>query len=181
MGVTQYISLIPLPVCLLPNERKVLTVDENRYQDLIDSLLLNEEAFGIPCNNISNTHNIGSLVTLEKVSSILGTNEISIQVQCTQLFKLTKFFYRHSAGRWPGGEIQEFNWSFQDLIFTKGPLAGKSPFEIADRINLSAEDKLTLLKTNNLKKAVAFLESRNKYFDFILDQELAVRDNIYLN
>ena len=181
MGVVNYISLIPLPVCLLPNEREILNIDEERYRDLIDSLLVHRENFGIPCNNLLNTVNIGSLVQLEKVSPILGTDQISIQVYCTQLFELTKFYYRHFKGSWPGGEIRAFDSSLFTKHYSEGILKGSSPFKIASEINLSLDDKLRLLKFKDSTTIEAFLVSKKKSYDFCVDQELAVKDDLYLN
>jgi hypothetical protein len=181
MGVAHYISLIPLSVCLFPGEREIISVDEDRYGELIDSLLQNQENFGIPCSNLLNTLNIGSLVRLEKVSPVLGTNQISIQIYCTQLFQLTKFYYRHSKGRWPGGEIREF----EDSIFTtplqSNALVDNTAFQLSAEIHLSLDDRLKLLKFKNTHQIEQFLEPRKRVYDFSLEQELAVTEGFYLN
>ncbi|MTI22607.1 hypothetical protein E1176_16365 [Fulvivirga sp. RKSG066] len=189
------LPIFPLAILPILNERIPLHIFEPRYRQLLQDVESAQMQFGIYYSHGLNKDRMGAIVELEAVVKRYQTGESDIMVKCVDTFLLTKFYNKFSPKLYPGGIIaplkayeessvsEEFRDQFRAFMALKD-YQGKIDFDIHDvavELNLDIGDRLRYLKLLDIHKREAFLSERLRYRKFILEQELKVRDNFFLN
>jgi len=189
------LPMFPLAILPIPNERIPLHIFEPRYRQLLQDIERKRTPFGIYYSHGLNKDRLGGIVELEAVLKRYDTGESDIVVKCTDSFILSKFHNRMTPKLYPGGIVtplhafeqvkvsKDYYEEFMSFMNLKdqSELTGFDIHDTANELNLDIGDRLKYLTLLDIDKREAFLIKRLQYKKFILEQELKVKDNFFLN
>lgn len=189
------LPIFPLPILPIPNERIPLHIFEPRYKQLLQDVESKDIKFGIYYSHGLNKDRLGGIVELEAVTRRFANGELDIIVKCVDSFILNRFYNKMQPKLYPGGVVvplhatsksavtEQFESEFNEFLSLQG-INNLSHFDIhdvANELKLDISDRMQYLKLLDIHKREAFLRERLRYKKFIMEQELKVKDNFFLN
>ena len=193
---SEKIPVFPLSILPLPNELIPLHIFEYRYQQLLKDIEKDDVNFGIYYAHGDNVHSLGSLVRLESIIKRYETGEADIIVKCVDLFMLNNFFDKMKPKIYPGGEVhllkaaknsrvsKVFRSEFDQYMNLRKVNTQKEKYDIhdvANELDLSTSERLKYMQLLKRASREKFLRQRLNFRKFILEKELNIKDNFYLN
>ncbi|MGD1847077.1 MAG: LON peptidase substrate-binding domain-containing protein [Salibacteraceae bacterium] len=191
------LPLFPLGVVVLPGEEIQLHIFEPRYKQLIQDCREQESTFGIPFVKSGAIRGYGTNVRLLSVDNTYATGEMDITVVGVEPLHVEAFYPEFPDKLYPGGKVvlrptdSEASDEFRDLFaaFDEAFLGSepwksltyRSTYEIANKLNLSTEQKYKLISLGNTDAREAYLTNVMKYLLVLQEQENAVEDGFYLS
>lgn len=189
------LPIFPLSVLPIPNERIPLHIFEPRYKQLLEDVEKDKLKFGIYYSHGLNKDRLGGIVELEAITRHYEKGESDIIVKCVDTFILTRFYNKMLPKLYPGGLVVplhatnkskvtgRFESEFNEYLTLQG-INNLSHFDIhdvANELSLDIGDRLKYLQLLDIRKREVFLRERLRYRKFILEQELKVKGNFFLN
>lgn len=100
------LALFPLNIIVFPNEDLNLHIFEPRYRQLVNDLLDNNTAFGIPTFIDEAVQAFGTEVKLVEVVNRYSDGRFDIRTKGKRIFKLDTFFNPMPDKLYAGGEVE---------------------------------------------------------------------------
>jgi len=187
--------MFPLAILPLPGELVPLHIFEQRYQQLLQDIEINDIRFGIYFSHESNEQKIGSLMRLESVIKRYPGGEADIIVRCDDIFDLGELSRTYRTKSYPGGDVRFWNLDqnffpgreLNDLFLAylrhrniHQHLAVFNIYQIAHELSMDVSDRYKFLTTREDKRE-AFILKRVNFQMHILQQEVRSKDNYHLN
>jgi len=195
------IPLFPLPMLLLPGERRVLHIFEARYIQLIQDLDHEFPVFGIPHFSENKTESeviYGSLVKLVEVVKHYPEGESDIVIEAFDLFELRSFEMKQSGKEYPGGLVRILkdykSWEmsskviehFRELVRQTDESEDFNPeeiglFDILLSLGVNDNERVKFLNLNSRKVQEAKLIAQLKFTSLVRAQEKKKEYSFYMN
>lgn len=189
------IPLFPLTILPLPRERFPLHIFEPRYKQLFQEVEAENKSFGIYYSHGLNKDRLGGYIQLDEIVKRYSSGEMDVIVSCTQNFILSKYYNKLHDKLYPGGIVspialdedsvlsEKFTREFIEYMEMKqSPIMHDLDiYDVAIALDLTISDRLSYLKLIHHDKKEAFLLERLRYAKLILQQELKVVNNQFLN
>lgn len=86
--MTNFIPIFPLEIVVYPSEQLHLHIFEPRYKQLINDCYTNSKPFGIPTVLNNGIAEMGTLVSITKVSKVYDDGKMDIKTKGIQLFSI---------------------------------------------------------------------------------------------
>ncbi len=194
------IPLFPLPMLVLPGERRILHIFEPRYIQLLADLDDQFPVFGIPHfteNKKESEVVYGSLVKVIKVLKKYPGGESDIVIEAIDLFELRSFEMKQEGKNYPAGLVlilkdykdwkmgPELRKSFSDLLVEIDETADLSSelglFDILLKLEIKDEERIKFLNLNSRKSQETKLLALLKLTTLIKAQEKRKEFNFFMN
>ncbi len=194
------IALFPLQIFLLPGEKTRLHIFEDRYRQLLQDCENTSISFGIPYALNGYLTGYGCVVKVVQILERHANGSADIEIEAEQIFKLDQFYMRMGDKLYPGGDVAIIDERDMGLISDdlmkrldafflreKGKIDKKllSPFtgilDVAQALNLSEAEKLSLIKAGTTEKRERLITNVIKLKEKLLEQEKSIQGEIFLN
>ncbi|RYG43730.1 MAG: peptidase S16 [Chitinophagaceae bacterium] len=86
--MTNFIPIFPLGIVVYPGEKLNLHIFEPRYKQLINECLEAKKPFGIPAVINNEVKEMGTIVTITKVSKVYDDGTMDIKTEGVEVFKI---------------------------------------------------------------------------------------------
>jgi hypothetical protein len=103
---TSVLPLFPLKIFLLPGEKRMLHIFEQKYRNMFTDIQDSDNLFGIPYYVNGETKDIGSVVRRESVQRNYPSGEFDVIIKGESLFNTISFHIEHSTELYPFGEVE---------------------------------------------------------------------------
>lgn len=186
----------PLKTILLPGEASKLHIFEERYKELVKDCIDNNASFAIPFFENGKMSDYGCEVKIKNVLKDYPDGRKDILVECTRICKIVDFTEQLSPKLY-GAVLIEFEKNnilvtdanlqdaiihyfstVQNKIIDYDTLGKLSVYNIANSLQLSPNEKLTLITSKN-KQAV--LLNQIKFITHIVNAEQQLNNRFMFN
>ncbi|MFO0358313.1 MAG: LON peptidase substrate-binding domain-containing protein [Sphingobacteriaceae bacterium] len=186
----------PLKTILLPGEARKLHIFEERYKELVKDCIDNNASFAIPFFENGKMSDYGCEVKIKNVLKEYPDGRKDILVECTRICKIVDFTEQLSPKLY-GAVLIEFEKNnilvtdanlqdaiihyfstVQNKIIDYDTLGKLSVYNIANSLQLSPNEKLTLITSKN-KQAV--LLNQIKFITHIVNAEQQLNNRFMFN
>jgi Lon protease-like protein len=186
----------PLKTILLPGEASKLHIFEERYKELVKDCIDNNASFAIPFFENGKMSDYGCEVKIKNVLKDYPDGRKDILVECTRICKIVDFTEQLSPKLY-GAVLIEFEKNnilvtdanlqdaiihyfstVQNKIIDYDTLGKLSVYNIANSLQLSLSEKLTLITSKN-KQAV--LLNQIKFITHIVNAEQQLNNRFMFN
>lgn len=186
----------PLKTILLPGEASKLHIFEERYKELVKDCIDNNASFAIPFFENGKMSDYGCEVKIKNVLKEYPDGRKDILVECTRICKIVDFTEQLSPKLY-GAVLIEFEKNnilvtdanlqdaiihyfstVQNKIIDYDTLGKLSVYNIANSLQLSPNEKLTLITSKN-KQAV--LLNQIKFITHIVNAEQQLNNRFMFN
>lgn len=188
------IPLFPLNITVLPDESIALHIFEPRYRQLIEDCRDGKE-FGIVYLNEKVISSFGTKVHIDQIVNEFPDGSCDIIVKGDHVFELKRLIANYDAKMYSSAEIElkaiettnseELNVLFRKYLDQTGKVIHDNEntniFNIANRIELSHENKNHLISLPNSQSMIKFLQNQIRFLLKIRYQEDILDKNFYLN
>ncbi len=186
------LPMFPLNSLMIPGEVKVLRIFEERYRELVQDCLNNKANFGMPFIKGDQLADYGMEVAINRIMDEKPNGEVDIEITAVKPFKIVRYSSVLKPKLYGAAYIEEYEDSpisnryklFRSLKkFIKAAKSKEIPVEtlinvsvykVALLLDLTNDEKLTLISFPNIKEKEDFLISKIKLYSqmFKLEQEL---------
>jgi hypothetical protein len=193
------LPVFPLNLVVLPGENKLLHIYEDRYIELISDCLRNAANFGIPFIRNGKISDYGVEVKITRVLKTFENGEMDIEVQGIAPFRILQFTDILKPKLYGAASIEEYEddmtsgrykmfRSLKKFIKTaKGKeipvesLTNVSVYNVANLLELTNEEKLELIKLDDIKDKEDFLIAKLRLYMHLYKTEKDLGTRFILN
>ncbi len=194
------LALFPLQIFLLPGEKTVLHIFEERYRQLLNDCENIHFTFGIPHTSNGYFTGLGCVVELKKVIERYPNGSSDIEVEAIQCFKMDQFYLRMGDKLYPGGDVSlitdaeltsvspdvlqalsDYYQTKENAQLSEFMFTNLNAFDVARIINLGEADKIRLVKAAHHEKRERILIENLKFLRIIEKQRSSILGDVFLN
>ncbi len=194
------LALFPLQMVLLPGERTILHIFEERYRQLIEDCEQLHIPFGIPFAIAGQLSVVGSEVDLIRVVNRYPNGSSDIEVEAKHVFRISAYYQQLDDKLYPGGEVEILTDSMNQAI--SADLQGAadayfinqagdiSPeifdgnlhiFDLGRMLQMSDQDKMRLIQARNSNQRETIVWNHLRMLEKIVAQKNSYDGRIFLN
>lgn len=191
--------MFPLNTVILPGETRVLHIFEDRYKELINDCMSNRANFGIPYIRNGEISQYGMEVKINKIIKTFDNGEMDVEICGVQPFRILQYSKVLKPKLYGAASIEEYE---EDMTSSRykmfrslkkyiksakskeipvESLTNVSVYNVANLLDLTNEEKLTLISFEELKQKEDFLINKLKLYMHLLKIEQELKSRYYLN
>lgn len=193
------LPMFPLNTVILPGETRVLHIFEDRYKELINDCMSNRANFGIPYIRNGEISQYGMEVKINKIIKTFDNGEMDVEICGVQPFRILQYSKVLKPKLYGAASIEEYE---EDMTSSRykmfrslkkyiksakskeipvESLTNVSVYNVANLLDLTNEEKLTLISFEELKQKEDFLINKLKLYMHLLKIEQELKSRYYLN